>query len=163
MLEICYDGNNITEPQISNEMIGLDEITFCVTKQFYNYKMFLIIKQGTQLETLELKQVNSTKRLYYNYQVEYYPVKLKNGKCEIQILGVNLDNDKTFVTDKVEIKIVNESYNFKVAIYMMEKFNKISSNTYEKMLTIYDKFVELSGMNIDVLDEIEKQKGGHTK
>lgn len=154
MLEISYDGNNTSQPQIT-ESVSLDEITFCISKQFYSYKMFIVIKQGTQLEMLELKQANSTKRLFYNYQVEYYPVKLKNGSCEAQIFGINLENGNSFSSDKVNLKIVNESYNFKASIYMMEKFNKISSNTYDKMLNIYNKFVELSNINIKVLNDIE--------
>lgn len=154
MLEISYDGSNTSQPQ-TEEPVGLDEIMFCISKQFYGYKMFVIIKQGTQFETLELKQANSTKRLFYNYQVEYCPVKLKNGNCEIQIFGINLENDKTFLSDKINLKIVNESYNFKASVYIMEKFNKISSNTYNKMLNVYDKFVELSDMNIRILSDIE--------
>ena len=154
MLEISYDGNNIGQPQMT-EPVNLDEITFCVSKQFYSYKMFAVIKQGTQFEMLELKQANSTKRLFYNYQIEYYPVKLKNGSCEIQIFGINLENGNSFSSDKVNVKIINESYNFKASIYMMEKFNKISSNTYDKMLNIYNKFIELSNINIKVLNDIE--------
>jgi len=93
--------------------------------------------------------------LLYNYKVEYYPVKLKNGPCQIQILGMNLDTGKFFTSGKVDVKIVNEEYNFKASIYMMEKFNKIASNAYEKMLSVYDKFVELSSININVLNDIQ--------
>ena len=158
MLEISYDGSNTSASEDSGS-IGLDDIVFYISKQFYSYRMFAVIKQGTQLETLELKQINSTKRLFYNYKVEYYPVKLKNGSCQIQIFGINLDNGKFFVSDKVDAKIVNEEYNFKASIYMMEKFNKTASNIYEKMLLIYDKLVELSNTNISVLKEIEEGRG----
>ena len=155
MLEISYDGISVSMSQ-ENDSVGLDEIMFYISKQFYSYKMFVVIEQGTQLETLELKQVNSTKRLSYNYKVEYYPVKLKNGDCQIQIFGINLDNGKSFISDKVDIKIVNAEYNFKSSIYMMEKFNKTASNIYEKMLNVYDKLVELSNANINILKDIEE-------
>lgn len=158
MLEISYDGNNTSVSQASNS-VGLDDIIFCISRQFYSYKMFVVIKQGTQLETLELKQINSTKRLSYNYKVEYYPVKLKNGDCQIQIFGINLDNGKFFVSDRVNAKIANEEYNFKASIYMMEKINKTASNIYEKMLSIYDKLVELSNTNISILKNIEDGRG----
>lgn len=156
MLEVAYDGGRLIVEDTS-EYVGLDEIMFYISKQFYEYKMFVVLKQGTQLDTLELKQVNSTKRLYYNYQVEYYPVKLKNGNCEIQIFGVNLTNGKSFCSDNITIKIVNEEYNFKSSIYVMEKFNKIASNTYNKMCDVYNKFVDLSNINVNMLQEIDER------
>lgn len=155
MLEISYDGSDTSVRQDTNP-VGLDEIVFYISKQFYSYSLFIVIQQSTQLEILELKQINSTKRLSYSYKVEYYPVKLKNGNCSVQIFGVNLENGKTFISDKVNVKIINEQYNFKASIYMVEKFNKISSTTYEKMLSVYNKFVELSNININVLNEIER-------
>ena len=158
MLEISYDGNNTSVSQVSNS-VGLDDVIFYISRQFYSYKMFVVIKQGTQLEALELKQINSTKRLSYNYKVEYYPVKLKNGDCQIQIFGINLDNGKFFVSDEVNAKIANEEYNFKASIYMMEKINKTASNIYEKMLSIYDKLIELSNTNISILKNIEDGRG----
>ena len=118
MLEITYNSGNLIIGD-GPEYVGLDEIIFYIPKQFYEYKMFTVLKQGTQLDTLELKQSNSTKRLYYNYRVEYYPVKLKNGNCEIQIFGINLTNGKSFFSNKIAIKIVNEDYNFKSSIYIM--------------------------------------------
>ena len=156
MLEITYNSGNLIIGD-GPEYVGLDEIIFYIPKQFYEYKMFAVLKQGTQLDTLELKQSNSTKRLYYNYQVEYYPVKLKNGNCEIQIFGINLTNGKSFFSDKVVIKIVNEDYNFKSSIYIMEKFNKIASNVYDKMCDIYNKFVDLSNINGSILQEIDER------
>ena len=125
MLEIGYDGSDTSVRQDTNP-VGLDEIVFYISKQFYSYK------------------------------VEYYPIKLKNGNCSIQIFGINLENGKSFISDKVNVKIINEQYNFKASIYMMEKFNKISSATYEKMLNVYNKFVELSNININVLNDIER-------
>lgn len=155
-MEISFDGNSMTVNEMEDG-VSLDDIMFSISKQFYPYKMFVVIEQGTQFETLELKQVNSTKRLSYSYKVEYYPVKLRNGTCTIQLFGINLDNEKSFVSDKVELRIANESYNFKASIYMLEKFNKISSNTYNRMLNVYNKFVELSNLNVNVLNELEKE------
>ena len=71
--------------------------------------------------------------------------------------GINLTNGKSFFSDKIAIKIVNEDYNFKSSIYIMEKFNKIASNVYDKMCDVYNKFVDLSNINGNILQEIDER------
>ena len=61
MLEISYDGSD-TGVRQDTSPVGLDEIVFYISKQFYSYSLFIVIQQSTQLEILELKQINSTKR-----------------------------------------------------------------------------------------------------
>ena len=51
MLEISYDGSDTSVRQDTNP-VGLDEIVFYISKQFYSYSLFIVIKQRTQLVIL---------------------------------------------------------------------------------------------------------------
>ena len=141
-----------------SQSYSLDEIMFFIEKKYVNLRLYLILKDVlNHIDIVKLKQVNSTNVNYYNYTCDVsYPLKINNGVCAISLIGINpntehVDLSSTYFTLSLE----NNLYNFKAQIGLLEQFNRNIADIYNKTFELYQKVVQMSEVNVQMLKEVK--------
>lgn len=159
-MNIIYSNDELRATKYTeSQSYSLDEITFFIEKKYIKAQFYCVIKDSSgRIDILKMKQVNSTSASYYNYICSMdTPVKIKDGKCSISIMGIDSDdNEINLSSGSFDIVLKNDIYNFKSQIAMLEEFNKSAAGIYNKMLSLYNKVIEISNMNAELLDTISE-------
>jgi len=158
-MNLIYDGENLTTTKFSSsQTYAPDEITVFISKEYLNCKMYLVVRDcKNKMDVIKLKQINSTNIKYFNYTPAFdSPLKINEGECYISLIGINSENGVVqFSTPSITVLLANIDYNFKAQISLIEQFSKASASTYRQMYELYNKVVELTNMNIDILKSTE--------
>lgn len=159
-MNIIYSDDGLRATKYNeSKSYSLDEITFFIEKKYIKVQFYCVIKDSIgRIDVVKMKQVNSTSASYYNYICSMdTPVKIKDGKCGISLMGINSDNNEIKLSScSFDIMLKNDIYNFKSQIAILEEFNQNAANIYNKMLSLYNGVVEISNMNAELFDTISE-------
>lgn len=160
-MNLVYDGSEFkTVKLLESKSYSLDDIDIFVSRKYANCKMFLIVRDNkNKVDTVELKQANSKNIQYYTYKaVMDTPLKFNEGACSVNLIGIDIDTSLIdFSTQPLNVNLVNEDYNFKAQIAQIEQFSKASAATYKKIYELYEKIIEITNLNIEMLKDSQEE------
>lgn len=157
-MNIVCDGSSLRAIKYNaTHTYSLDVLTFYISKKYQKYKFFVIVRSGSRMEAIGLKQVNSTNKDYFNYICsDDYPTRFEAGTCELSLLGINPQNASDhFTTETLSINLDNAIYNFKAQIRTVEEMSQRNASLFVQMEELYQKVVNLTELNIQMLNDQE--------
>lgn len=157
MVNIIYDLSSIRLTQFNaNETYGLEELRFFIPTSKPLLSLFCIIKNSNgNLDSVKLTQTASESKNYNCYMFsQKQEISVPSGELTFFIFGI-CEDKTTFIPEEFKMNINVENYNISTQIYLLNQISRETAN-------YYNKIVELTKQNINILSDMHDLKGGES-
>lgn len=140
---------------------NLDEFAFYIPKKHKDVGVFLIVKQKSLYDIIELKKTSSSNLEYDRYVCEFGQIKIKSGQSEISLIELTIKDgrvDCCVSTPFVLMNLDTGNYITKSEAVIIKSISQSIYDMYQKMNLLYLKMIDISKLNFEMISGDRKEE-----